>query len=34
MRLIQYFFQKLMKIAPYKRKQVRENTQKWFDGEV
>ena len=32
------FFQKLMtvidKIAPYKSKQVKGNTQKWFDGEV
>ena len=32
------FFQKLMtvidKIAPYKNKQVKGNTQKWFDGEV
>ena len=32
------FFQKLMtvidKIAPYKSKRVKGNTQKWFDGEV
>ena len=32
------FFQKLMtvidKIAPYKSKQVKGNTQKWFDGEM
>ena len=32
------FFQKLMtvtdKITPYKSKQVKGNTQKWFDGEV
>ena len=32
------FFQKLMtvidKIAPYKSKQVKGNTQKWFDGKV
>ena len=32
------FFQKLMtvidKIAPYKSERVKENTQKWFDGEV
>ena len=32
------FFQKLMtvmdKIATYKSKRVKENTQKWFDGEV
>ena len=32
------FFQKLMtiidKMAPYKRKRVKGNTQKWFDGEV
>ena len=32
------FFQKLMividKIAPYKDKRVKGNTQKWFDGEV
>ena len=29
------FFQKLMAvIAPYKSRQVKGNTQKWFDGEV
>ena len=32
------FFQKLMtvidKVAPYKSKRVKGNTQKWFDGEV
>ena len=32
------FFQKLMtiinKIAPYKSKRVKGNTQKWFEGEV